>query len=101
MERSSGFHGFRCRVCGTWIYENQLMQCNCDKNPLKFDVKKHYRLSGSVRLQEGLYSGTTIPNGTLLKLLYWDGAIVNVEAIEGPCDGLTFVTSPKALYESH
>lgn len=29
QERSSGYLGYRCTVCGTWIYENQPRICDC------------------------------------------------------------------------
>jgi hypothetical protein len=29
FERSSGYAGYRCRKCGTWVYENTRKKCNC------------------------------------------------------------------------
>jgi hypothetical protein len=31
FERSSGYHGWRCVKCGTWIYDNCARICNCKK----------------------------------------------------------------------
>lgn len=30
FERSSGYAGYRCEKCATWIYENQKRECKCD-----------------------------------------------------------------------
>ena len=30
FERSSGYAGFRCQKCSTWIYEEQPKKCTCD-----------------------------------------------------------------------
>lgn len=30
FERSSGYAGYRCKKCHTWIYENQEKKCDCD-----------------------------------------------------------------------
>ena len=63
--------------------------------------KNWYRLNTKVRLSEGLYAGTVIPDGTLVKLLYGDDAIAQCEVMTGPMDGFTFVCPPNALYEAH
>ena len=31
FERSSGYAGYRCSKCGTWVYEDELRKCECDK----------------------------------------------------------------------
>ncbi len=31
FERSSGYAGYRCQVCYTWVYNNQEKRCDCDK----------------------------------------------------------------------
>lgn len=31
FERSSGYAGWRCVNCGTWIYFNNPKKCACDK----------------------------------------------------------------------
>lgn len=30
--RSSGYDGFRCSKCATWVYSNQVLKCDCDKD---------------------------------------------------------------------
>lgn len=30
LERSSGYLGFRCARCATWVYYNQELKCDCD-----------------------------------------------------------------------
>jgi hypothetical protein len=30
FERSSGFAGYRCQRCATWLYDNQKLVCKCD-----------------------------------------------------------------------
>lgn len=30
FERSSGYAGYRCRTCATWIYANTEYKCKCD-----------------------------------------------------------------------
>jgi len=30
FERSSGYAGYRCQKCGTWVYENIARKCDCD-----------------------------------------------------------------------
>lgn len=30
FERSSGYSGYRCQECYTWVYENQEKKCDCD-----------------------------------------------------------------------
>lgn len=30
-ERSSGYDGFRCQKCATWVYWNAVRECDCDK----------------------------------------------------------------------
>ena len=33
-ELSSGYSGYRCKKCRTWIYSMRLQQCECDReNP--------------------------------------------------------------------
>jgi hypothetical protein len=32
FERSSGYGGFRCQKCYTWLYENRKLICKCDNN---------------------------------------------------------------------
>jgi hypothetical protein len=64
---------------------------------MNFDVDKPYHLKHNVKLSYGLFNGTVIPEGTKVMVRYWDDAIVNCESIDGPCDGLHFVTSPSAL----
>ncbi len=29
FERSSGFAGYRCHICGTWRYEDAELRCDC------------------------------------------------------------------------
>lgn len=33
FERSSGYAGYRCITCGTWLYENEVKFCDCDRPP--------------------------------------------------------------------
>lgn len=37
FERSSGYAGYRCQECYTWIYANQEKTCKCNKHDNKFD----------------------------------------------------------------
>ena len=30
FERSSGYAGWRCTKCGTWVYIEQPKRCDCD-----------------------------------------------------------------------
>ena len=30
-EESSGYHGWRCRKCGTWIRDGQPLYCKCNR----------------------------------------------------------------------
>ena len=32
FERSSGYAGLRCRKCATWLCEDDILICDCDKN---------------------------------------------------------------------
>ena len=64
---------------------------------MKLDVNLTYQLHHNVRLSHGLYNGTIISEGTLVKVLYWDDVIAECEAINGCCDGIRFTTSPSAL----
>jgi hypothetical protein len=32
FEISSGFDGYRCQKCKTWIYANQKLKCDCDND---------------------------------------------------------------------
>ena len=45
FERSSGYAGYRCTRCATWIYEGQPKQCNCDVDKLKI-IKKIDKIDG-------------------------------------------------------
>jgi hypothetical protein len=29
FERSSGYAGYRCQICATWVYANQPLKCDC------------------------------------------------------------------------
>ena len=31
FERSSGYSGYRCQKCAEWVYEEQELECKCDK----------------------------------------------------------------------
>ena len=31
FELSSGYAGYRCNVCGHWVYEDAERKCNCDE----------------------------------------------------------------------
>ena len=31
FERSSGYAGYRCKVCGTWVYANRDKICDCNR----------------------------------------------------------------------
>lgn len=52
FERSSGYAGYRCSACGTWVYSEQLKECKCTRLRLKKDgtvithrVKSHHDIS--------------------------------------------------------
>lgn len=30
FERSSGYAGYRCQKCSTWLYEDNLLICSCE-----------------------------------------------------------------------
>jgi len=64
---------------------------------MKPDVNSTYLLKHDVKLFQGLFNGVIIPEGTLVKVLYSDDAVTHCEAINGPCDGLTLVTSADDL----
>lgn len=54
-----------------------------------------YRLKHDVRVS-GLIGGT-VPEDTVVKLLYFDSCVANVEVIEGAFDGLQFAMPPEGL----
>ncbi len=31
FERSSGYAGWRCKACATWVYNGQPLVCDCNK----------------------------------------------------------------------
>lgn len=33
FERSSGYAGFRCNECATWLYASDFLNCKCDTTP--------------------------------------------------------------------
>lgn len=33
LERSSGYAGFRCNECATWLYASDYLICKCDEIP--------------------------------------------------------------------
>lgn len=41
FERSSGFAGWRCEVCATWIYNYKPLICSCDKD--NREISTNYR----------------------------------------------------------
>jgi hypothetical protein len=46
-ERSSGYAGFRCTLCGTWRYASEFLKCDCDKI--------HYIITGPIVDEEQTY----------------------------------------------
>ena len=40
-EISSGYAGYRCRKCGTWVFNGETLICNCKKeNKMKYKAIK-------------------------------------------------------------
>jgi hypothetical protein len=58
-------------------------------------INFEYRLDKDVRIFG--VTGGTIPADTVVKLLYFDSCVANVEVIEGAFDGLQFAMPPEGL----
>ena len=39
FERSSGYPGYRCVKCATWVYENKTLRCDCDRPSVAAQIK--------------------------------------------------------------
>lgn len=48
-ERSSGYRGFRCTVCATWVYKGSVKECKCSDSEegVYYVVKECHRGNSS------------------------------------------------------
>lgn len=38
LERCSGYLGYRCNICGTWVYADRVLKCKCNEFMQEYTV---------------------------------------------------------------
>jgi hypothetical protein len=81
FERSSGYAGYKCINCSTWLYENQPFKCDCNKDsveittPMKEEIEKLIEAKANE-----LYPGETL---TKNRIVFYKGAEFILDKYQG------------------
>lgn len=72
FERSSGYAGWRCKVCAEWIYDEAPEICTCNKNDMIIKASNCLPIINSWIAKEKIKKFSQLANGVEVVFIWQD-----------------------------